>query len=81
MDTYVDVQSLSTRRGQYAIFKLRAFEQSQVTRIVSEFPCIKHIVARPVQPIRQLFASTLINKEFHDSAILTADRLSLAITA
>ena len=66
---------------QNPVFGFGAFEQRFVARIGTERARFKNIMPPIKQPSRKPFAGAPINEEPHDSATVTADRVSLAMTA
>ena len=66
---------------QYPIFTSGTFEQRAIAWILSKLGSIENIVPLSPQPCRDPSPHALIDEELHDPAILTADRLSPAMTA
>lgn len=62
-------------------FGIRAFEGRRVARVGTERMRLKNIVPGPAQPGCKLSARAPVDKESHDSATVTADRVSLEMTA
>lgn len=60
---------------------IRTFEQRCVARVGTERVCLKNVVPLAAQPGRKQSARAPVDKESHDSATVTADRVSLAMTA
>lgn len=66
---------------QYPVFGFGAFEQGFIARIGTERARFKNVMPPIKQPSRESFAGAPINEKPHDSATVTADRVSLAMTA
>ena len=73
---------------QNPVFGIRTFEQRPIARVGIQLASFENTVTLFALPIRELSACTPIDEKSHrsatvtaDSATVTADRVSLAITA
>ncbi len=76
-----ELSEIGIDRDQDPAFGSGTFEQCLITRILSELPRLKHVMALIPQPVCQTAADATVDEELHGSATDTADSVSLAITA
>ena len=72
---------VSIESDQYSVFGFRAFEQRLVARVGTERTRFENVMPLFPQPNREPSAGAPIDEDPHDSATVTADRVSLAMTA
>ena len=66
---------------QDLIFGSCTLEQRSIARVGTEIAGLENIVPPRAQPGREPSPGAPIDEEFHDPATVTADRVSLAMTA
>ena len=76
-----EIPEILVQSHHYSTFYPGALKQRPIPRIGTNLPRIKNIVSLRAQPRGKLPPCTLVEEEFHNSAIFTADRESPATTA